>query len=104
MNPSMEDRTSPFPESDDPKFARDSTISSMTTEEGGTEVALLGHFYRYSSQSLLDPTDIALQLAPDWVVRGYRLTAIQSPLRTTPLSIQMILRSTKLCACARSIL
>ena len=50
----------PFPKSNDPKSAGDSMISSMTTEEGGAKVALLRHFCKYSSQSFLDLTDIAL--------------------------------------------
>ena len=55
----------PFPKSDDFKSAGDSTISSMTTEDRGIEVTLLRHFYRYSSQSFLNPTDKTLQLVPD---------------------------------------
>ena len=55
----------PFPESDNPKSASDSMISSMTTEEGGTKVTLPKRFSKYSSQSFLDLTDIALQLVPN---------------------------------------
>ena len=64
-NPPMAGRTCPFPESDDPESVGVSTISSMTTEEEGAEATWPRHFSRYSSQSFLDPTDIALQLAPD---------------------------------------
>lgn len=66
----------PFPKSDDPESVGDSMISSMTTEEGGTKVTLPRHFCRYSSQSFLDPTDIALQLVPNWVAKEHRLAAM----------------------------
>ena len=62
MNPSMAGGACPFPESDDLEFASDSMISLMTTEEEGTKVTLPRHFDKYSSQSFLDPTNIALQL------------------------------------------
>ena len=65
VNPPMAGGAYPFPESDDLGSTGDSTISSMTIEKGGVEVALPRHFCRYSSQSFLDPTDIALQLASD---------------------------------------
>ena len=71
-----------FPESDNPESASDSMISSMTTEEGGAKVTLPRHFYRYLSQSFLDLTDIALQLALDWVAKGHRLAAMKSSLCT----------------------
>ena len=71
-----------FPKSDDPRSTGDFVISSMTTEEEGAEITFLRHFYKYSSQSFLDPTNITLQLAPDWAVRGHRLAAMQSPLHT----------------------
>ena len=61
----MAGRVCPFPESDDFRSTGDSMISLMTTKEGGTEVTLPRHFYRYSSQCFLDPTDIALQLVHD---------------------------------------
>ena len=54
----MAGRAYPFLESDDPESVGDSMISSMTIKEGGTEVTLQRRFCRYSSQSLLDPTDI----------------------------------------------
>ena len=59
INSSMADRACSFPESDDPKFAG-SMISLMTIEEEGTKVTLPWFFCRYSSQSSLDPIDIAL--------------------------------------------
>ena len=59
-NPPLASGTCPFLESNDPESANVSTISSMTTEKEGVEVALLWHFSKYSSQSFLDPTDIAL--------------------------------------------
>ena len=60
VNPSMAGEACPFPESDDPEFTIDSMISSMTIEEEGTELTLAWRFCRYSSQSFLDLTDIAL--------------------------------------------
>ena len=79
-----------FPKSYNSESAGDSMISSMTIEEGGAEVTLPRNFCRYSSQSFLDLTDIALQLVPDWVARGNRLVAMQSSLCTISLSIQII--------------
>jgi len=38
-----------FLEFDNSRSAGDSMISSMKTEEGGAEVTLPRHFYRYSS-------------------------------------------------------
>ena len=96
VNPSMAGRACPFSKSDNPDSTCDSLISSMTTEEGSAEVTLPRHFYRYSSQSFLDPTDIALQLTPDWVARGHRLAAMQSSLHTISLSIQIIPQSARL--------
>ena len=65
VNPSMVGRIFPFPKSDNSRSVDDSMISSMTTKEGGAEVNLPRRFCRYSSQSFLDPNDIALQLALD---------------------------------------
>ena len=96
--------TCPFPKSDDLGSVGDSTISLMTTKKRGAKVTLPRRFCRYSSQSFLDPTDIALQLVPNWANGGHRLVAIQSPLRTISLSIQMILRSARLCTYAQSTL
>ena len=87
MNPSIAGEAYLFPESGDSKFAGDSMISSMTTEEGGTEVTLPRRFSKYSSQSFLGPTDIALLLVLDWTARGHNLAAMQSLLRTTSFSI-----------------
>ena len=94
----------PFPESDDFRSAGDSTISSMTTEDRGIEVTLPRHFYRYSSQSFLNPTDKTLQLVPDWVSRGHRLAAMQSSFCTISLSIQIIPQLARLWTCAQSTL
>ena len=104
VNPLMASGTCLFPKSDDLGLTGVSTISSMTTEEGGVGVIWPRGFSKYSSQSFLDPTDIALQLTSNWTVGGHKLATIQSPLRTISLSIQMIPRSTKLCACAWSTL
>ena len=90
MNPPMVDGLYLFPESDDPRFVGVSTISSITTEEEGPRATWPRCFYKYSSQSFLNPIDIALQLAPNWVVGGHKLAAIHSPLRIISLSIQMI--------------
>ena len=96
VNPSMAGRACLFLESDDPESASDSMISSMTTKEGGTKVTLPRHFNKYSSQSFLDPTNIALQLVFDYATRGHRLVAMQPPFRTTSLLIQIIPRSARL--------
>ena len=61
----MVGRIFPFPEFDNSRSVDDSMISSMTTKKGGAEVTLPRRFCRYSSQSFLNPTDIALQLALD---------------------------------------
>ena len=87
VNPSMVGETFPFPESDDPESTGISMISLMTIEEEGAEVTWPRRFSKYSSQSFLNPTDIALQLVPDWAIGGNKLAAIQSPLRTISLSI-----------------
>ena len=67
----------PFPESDDLESAGNSTISLMTTKEEGAAVTWPRHFSKYSSYSFFDLTDIALQLAPDLIARGYKLATIQ---------------------------
>ena len=91
VNPLMACGACPFSKSDGPESTGDSMISSMTTEEGGTEVVLPRHFSKYSSQSFLKPTDIALLL-----VGGHRLAAMQLPLRIISLSIQMVPRPARL--------
>ena len=95
-NPSMAGRTCPFPKSDDPRSTDVSTISSMTAEEESAKVTWPRCFSKYSSQSFLDPTDIALQLVFNWVIGGHKLAAIQSLLRTISLSIEMMPCSVKL--------
>ena len=87
VNPPMAGGAYPFPESDDLGSIGDSMISSITTEEGCAEVTWPRSFCRYSSQSFLDPTNIALQLVLDWTVGGHKLAAMQSPLHTISLSI-----------------
>ena len=104
MNPLMAGGACLFLKSNDPGSIGDSMISSMTTEEGGVEVTWPRCFYRYLSQSFLDPTDIALQLASNWLVGGHKLAAIQSHFCTISLSIQMILCLIRLYTCSRSIL
>ena len=96
MNPSIAGEAYLFPESGDSKFVGDYMISSMTIEEGGTEVTLPRQFSKYSSQSFLGPTDIALLLVLDWTARGHNLAAMQSLLRTTSFFIQIIPRSARL--------
>ena len=100
----MVGETSPFSESDDPESVGNSTFSSMTTEEEGAEATWPRHFSKYSSQSFIDPTNIALQLAIDWTIRGHNLATMLSPLLAISLSTQMIPRLAKLCTCARSTL
>ena len=104
VNPPMAGRACPFPESDGLRSIGDYMIFSMTTKEGGAEVTIPRRFCRYSSQSFLDPTDIALQLALDWVARGHRLVAMQSSLHTISLSIWIIPQSSGLWTYARSTL
>ena len=99
MNPSIAGEACLFPKSGDSKFAGDymiSSMSSMTIEEGGTEVTLPRQFSKYSSQSFLGPIDIALLLVLDWAANGHNLAAMQSLLRTTSFSIQIIPRSARL--------
>ena len=98
----MAGETCPFPKSRDPKSVGGSMISSMTTEKDDAGAIWPRCFNKYFSYSFFDPTDIALQLAPDCVARGHRLATIQSHLYTTSLSIQMIPHSAKLCTYARS--
>ena len=100
----MAGETCPFPKSDDPRSVDVSTISSMTAEEESAKVTWPRRFSKYSSQSFLDPTDIALQLVFNQVIGGHKLAAIQSLLRTISLSIEMILCSVKLQTCAQSTL
>ena len=90
VNPLMAGGACPFPESDNFESTGDSMIFLITTKEGGAKVILPRHFCRYSSQSFLVPTDIVLQLVPNWVARGHRLAAMQSSLCTISLSIQII--------------
>ena len=72
----MASETCPFPKFDDLEFVGDSTISPMTTEKDGAGAIWPRRFSKYLSHSFFDPTDIALQLAPNWVARGHKLAAI----------------------------
>ena len=65
-NPPMAGGTCLFPESDDLGSTGVSTISSMITEEEGAKATWPRHFSKYSSQSFLDPTDIACS----WFLTG----------------------------------
>ena len=85
----MVGETCPFSESDDPESVGNSTFSSMTTEEEGAEATWPRHFSKYSSQSFIDPTNIALQLAIDWTIRGHNLATMLSPLLAISLSTQL---------------
>ena len=49
VNPSMAGRVCLFSKSDDLESMGDSTISSMTTEEGGVRATWPRHFNKYSS-------------------------------------------------------
>ena len=57
------------------KSTGDSIISSVTTKVKGTGILILKetlqrHSYKYSSQSFLDPIDIALWLVPAGYLEG----------------------------------
>ena len=67
-NPPMAGEVCLFPEFDDPESVGDSTISLMTTKEGGAGVTWPRRFNKYSYHSFFDPTDIALHLAFDWTI------------------------------------
>ena len=60
VNPSMAKGVCLFSKSNDPKSMGDSTISLMTIEKEGARVTWPRRFSKYSPQSFLDPTDIAL--------------------------------------------
>ena len=103
-NPSVVGGTCLFHKSDYLGSTSVHTISLMTTKEEGVEATWPRRFSKYSFQSFLDPTDIALQLVPDSVIGGQKLVAIQSPFCTISLSIQVISHSTRLCTYSQSTL
>ena len=72
------------------KSMSDSVISSIKTEVRGVGGILHKHSRKYASHSFLDPIVIVLWLVPAWVLGRHRLATMQSFLRTTSLSIQMI--------------
>ena len=76
VNPLMVGGVCLFPESNNPESVGVSTISSMTTEDEGVAVTWPRCFSKCSSHSFFYPTDIALQLVPDWVARGHKLATI----------------------------
>jgi len=57
------------------------------TEVRGIGGILHKRSHKYSSQSFLDPIDIALWLVPAWVLGGHRLAAMQSFICTDSLWI-----------------
>jgi len=93
---SMTSMVYPFFEASAPESTSDSVISSITTKVGGVGGILHKCFRKYSSQSFLDPIDIALWLVDTWVFGGHRLAAMQSFLCKDSLSIQKIPQSTTL--------
>ena len=57
----------------------DFVISSIMIKVEGVEGILHKHSCKYSSQSFLDPIDIALWLVPTWLFGGHRLAACNRP-------------------------
>ena len=57
----------------------DFVISSIMIKVEGAEGILHKHSCKYSSQSFLDPIDIALWLVPTWLFGGHRLAACNRP-------------------------
>ena len=75
-----------------PESITDSIISLITIEVRNAgilipEGTLQMCSCQYSSQSFLDPTEMALWLVPTWVLGGHRLVFMQSLFRVTSLSI-----------------
>ena len=57
----------------------DFVISSIMIKVEGAKGILHKHSCKYSSQSFLDPIDIALWLVPAWLFGGHRLAACNRP-------------------------
>lgn len=74
----------------------DSMISLTITEVRGAGGIPDKNSCKYSSQSFLDPTNIALWLVLAWLLGEHRLAAMQLFLRVISLSIQMIPQSARL--------
>ena len=87
VKPSMASIACPFFGTSAPKSISDFVISSIMIDVDRVKGILHKHSYKYSSQSFLDPIDIALWLVPAWVFRRYRLAAMQLLLRMDSLSI-----------------
>ena len=99
--PSMVGRFCSFFGDGTPESTGDLVISSITTEVRGASVLIPeGTLQRcscnYLSQSFLNPIVIALWLVLTWVFGGHSLATMQSSLRTTSLSIQVMPRLAKL--------
>ena len=95
--PSMVGRFCSFFGDGTPESTGDLVISSITTEVRGASVLIPeGTLQRcscnYLSQSFLNPIVIALWLVLTWVFGGHSLATMQSSLRTTSLSIQVMPR------------
>ena len=84
---SMAGMACPFFGSGASESTSDFVISSIMTEVEGARGILHKRSYKYSSQSFLDPINIALWLVPAWLFGGHRLAAMQSPLCIDSLSI-----------------
>ena len=94
--PLIADVICPFFEVDALKSIGDSMISLIMTEVRGAEVVLHRHSHKHLSQSCLYPIDIVLWLVLVCVLGRHRLASMQSFLRTTSVSIQIMPWSTKL--------
>ena len=101
---SMAGMACPFFGSGASESTSDFVISSIMTEVEGARGILHKRSYKYSSQSFLDPINIALWLVPAWVLGGHRLAAMESLLCIDSFSIYMIPRFARLWTCARSTL
>ena len=87
VKPSTVGMACPFFGADAFESTGDSIISSIMIKVEGVEGILHKRSCKYSSQSFLDPIDIALWLVPAWLFGGHRLAAMQSPLCIDSLSI-----------------
>ena len=76
VKPSTVGMVCPFFGANAPKCISDSIISSIMTKVGGGEGILQKRSHKYSSQSSLDPIDIALWLVPACVLESHRLATM----------------------------
>ena len=78
VKPLMASMVCPFFGDGAPESTSDSIIFLIMIEVGGHGGILHKHFCKYSSQSFLDPIDIALCQILAWVTGRHRLAAMQS--------------------------